>query len=269
MVVTFAPGVGSTGESGRAVLNAYAIHEAPFINANINNVSLSATTLTIDGPSASYTANISNNTGGPLSPVSLQTYIEQPGASRAAGGLQVNCGPTGVLPPGSCAINFTLNANNTTSAGSGVLVAGPATARFDLQLGGTVIGTFTVPITLASSSPPVTTPLITAVTPNPMAPGFGQMATFTILNAPPLNGATDSVFARNDVTGLTASTSNFVFTGTEVRLDGALRPASGNHAGTVWVEYGLSGERSNDFAMTFSSIQPHRSSTTSAQRRLV
>ena len=250
VVVTFAPGVGSTGESGRAVLNAYAIHEAPFINANINNVSLSATTLTIDGPSASYTANINNNTGGPLSPVALQTYIEQPGASRAAGGLQVNCGPTGVLPPGSCAINFTLNANNTTSAGSGVLVAGPATARFDLQLGGTVIGTFTVPITLASSSPPVTTPLITAATPDPMAPGFGQLVTFTIANAPGLIRGTDIVFARNEVTGVTASLTNFVYGGTTVRLDGSLRPTSGADAGTVWVEYG-NGERSNDFTMTF------------------
>jgi len=255
VVVTFAPATGSTGESGRAVLNAYAIHAAPFVNSSINDVSLNTTNLTIDGPLAFYTASISNDTGGPLSPVSLQTYIEQPGASRAAGGLQVNCVGAGVLPPGGCDVSFSLGANNTTSAGSGTLIAGPATARFDLIQGGTVIGRFTVPITLASSSPPVTTPLITAATPDPMAPGFGQLVTFTIANAPGLIRGFDIVYARNDVTGFTTTgdpNDNFVYGGTTVRLDGSLRPTSGADAGTVWVEYG-NGERSNDFTMTFRS----------------
>ncbi len=114
----------------------------------IDNVILTTTTLTIGGPLVSYTANVSNGTGSSLSPVVLQTYIEQPGASRAAGGLQVNCGATGVLPQGNCSIDFTLNANNTTSSGSGTLIAGPATARFDLILDTTVLDTLTVPITL-------------------------------------------------------------------------------------------------------------------------
>ena len=255
VVVTFAPATGSDGTSGRAVLNAYAIHAAPFTNSNINYVSLNTTNLTIDGPLAFYTANISNNSGGSLSPVSLQTYIEQPGASRAAGGLTVSCGGTGVLPPGGCDVSFSLNANNTTSAGSGTLIPGPATARFDLIQGGTVIGTFAVPITLASSSPPVTTPLITAATPDPMAPGFGQLVTFTIANAPGLIRGVDIVYARNDVTGFTTTfdpNDNFVYGGTTVRLNGSLRPTSGADAGTVWVEYG-NGDRSNDFTMTFRS----------------
>ena len=108
--------------------------------------------------------------------------------------------------------------------------------------------------------PPVPSPLITAATPDPMAPGSGQLVTFTVVNGPaPAFGTGDIVFARNDVTGVTRSTSNFLFpccpaaSTADVRLDGALRPASGVEAGTVWVEYG-SGARSNDFMMTFSEI---------------
>ena len=107
-------------------------------------------------------------------------------------------------------------------------------------------------------APPAPAVQITAATPDPMAPGPGQLVTFDILNSAPLVSGTDIVFARNDVTMVTRSTSNFVFpccpaAGTaQVRLDGDLRPTSGVEAGTVWVEYG-SGARSNDFAMTFRS----------------
>ncbi|MDJ0748631.1 MAG: hypothetical protein QNJ11_04055 [Woeseiaceae bacterium] len=123
------------------------------------NVSLGSTVLTIGGSLVPYTANISN-TGSELSPVILQAYIEQPGASRAAGGLQVNCAATGVLPAGVCPVSFTLEADNQ-NAGSGTLVPGPATARFDVQLGGDVIDTITVPITLVDA----TTATISSVSP--------------------------------------------------------------------------------------------------------
>ena len=139
---------------------------------DIGSINLSTTTLTIDGPSAFYTANLRNNTGGPLSLAVLQAYIEQPGASRAAGGLQLNCDTTGVLPPGDCAVSFSLGANNTTSAGSGTLVAGPATARFDLKLNGDVIDTFTVPITLQTGTSG-TSVTITSVSPNPIGENNG------------------------------------------------------------------------------------------------
>nr|MDJ0907373.1 hypothetical protein [Woeseiaceae bacterium] len=114
--------------------------------ATLTNVSLSSTTLTIGGPAATYTADLVNNSGSPLSTVSLQGYVEQGSAIRAAGGL-LACSFSGVLPVGGCSDGFSLLASNST-AGSGTLVAGPATARIDLILNGTVISTFTAPITL-------------------------------------------------------------------------------------------------------------------------
>lgn len=188
VTVSIAPGVGSTGESGQAVLNAYVIHEAPFISANIDNVSLNSPTLTLDGPLVGYTADISNNTGGALSPVVLQGYIEQPGASREAGGVALNCAAAAVLPPGSCNVSFTLSASNT-NGGSGTLIPGPATARFDLELGSSTINTFTVPVTLAGL-PTGTT--ITSVTPS-QGGNSGPTSGFLVVrgaNLPAPSGAT-------------------------------------------------------------------------------
>ncbi|MEL7312954.1 MAG: hypothetical protein AAFN07_15670, partial [Pseudomonadota bacterium] len=96
-------------------------------------------------------------------------------------------------------------------------------------------------------------PLITAAIPSQPAPGFGQLVTFTVPGSPPLIRGTDIVFARNDITGVTTSGSNFVFGGTTIRLDGALRPVAGTQPGTVWIEYG-NGDRSNDFPITFSAV---------------
>ena len=218
---------------------------------SIDSVNLSTSVLTIGGAGASYTATFRNSSSNPIgdstAPVIFQAYIEQPGASRAAGGAQVFCGAAiGVLPPGGCTGTFSISANNTTSAGSGTLVDGPAMAIIELKLGTEVIDTITVPITLG----PATGTTITGATPNLPAPGTGQLVTFTIPNTTGLIRNTDLVFARNDATGFTTS-NNFIFGGTTVRLDGALRPTAGTEAGTVWVEYG-NGDRSNDFPITFS-----------------
>jgi hypothetical protein len=111
-------------------------------------VNLSSTTLIIDGPNVAYTATAVNGTGEPLSIVVLQGWIDQGDASRAAGGLQVVCGDDiGTLPPGTCNFSFSVVASNATT-GSGTLVPGSATARFQLQQGETVLDTFTVPVTL-------------------------------------------------------------------------------------------------------------------------
>ena len=104
--------------------------------------------------------------------------------------------------------------------------------------------------------PPTPTPtvLISDATPNPMAPGSGQLTNLTISGGPiPIFG-TDTINARNDVTS-TVSTNNFVFAGIPAfRIDGALRPALGNpdETGAVWIEY-ASGDISNEFPMTFRS----------------
>ncbi len=57
---------------------------------------------------------------------------------------------TGELPPGTCSFIFTLGASNTT-AGSGTLVPGGATARFELKdMYGRVVDTSTVSVTLVN-----------------------------------------------------------------------------------------------------------------------
>jgi len=120
----------------------------------IASLNLTATTLTIGGSSVSYSAVIANGTGTTLSVVFIQAYIDQGAASRAGGFSNVTCGPTsGDLPPGPCNFQFGVVASNTT-AGTGTLVPGSATARFELrrfdQATGaeTLLDTRTVAVTL-------------------------------------------------------------------------------------------------------------------------
>ena len=118
---------------------------------------LNATTLTIGGSGVSYNAVIANGTGGTLSVVFIQAYIDQgAGVSRAAGGADVTCGPNvGDLPPGSCNYQFDFFASNASGiSGTGTLVPGSATARFELRRFDsatqttTVLDTRTVAVTL-------------------------------------------------------------------------------------------------------------------------
>jgi hypothetical protein len=119
-------------------------------------LSLNSTTLVIEGPLVPYTATITNGTGQSLSRVVVQAWIDQPGnpgASRAAAGSTVTCGAgDGTLPPGSCAFGWSVNPSNL-GAGTGVLTAGSASARFELIGGSAVLDVVTVPVTLIN--PPV------------------------------------------------------------------------------------------------------------------
>jgi len=259
VTVTFAPGAGATPpfsfENGRAILSGYVLHEGPFIDASITSVDINPSTLVIGGASAPFSADFVNNGTDTLSPIALQTWIDQPGGVfRAGGAANVFCGlQSGELPPGICSSGTGISAGNPAAAGQGTLVPGPATARIQLQntITGNVLDTELVPITLSDPAPG---PTITAASPNPMAPGIGQLVTFTIQDGPGLDRfAGDVVFARNEVTGVTTSTSNFIFGGGTVRLDDALRPTSGVNAATVWFEY-ANGDRTNDFSMLFSAI---------------
>jgi hypothetical protein len=125
--------------------------EATGTGGTISSLDLPSSTLTIGGSGVSYTANLYNSTGSafgswPSDAVAVQAYVDQGAASRAAGGAIVG-GTTGTLASGASTFSFSLSASNS-SAGAGTLVAGAATARFELRRGSTVLHTFTLPVTL-------------------------------------------------------------------------------------------------------------------------
>src|SRR4029077_23640 len=98
----------------------------------IDSLNLNSTTLSIGGATIPYTATLFNGTGATVSSVLVQAYINQGSASRAAGGAVVSCTQVlGDLPAGVCNFNFSVSASNS-NAGTGILVPGNATARFEL-----------------------------------------------------------------------------------------------------------------------------------------
>lgn len=117
--------------------------------AGIEDIELDSTLLVIGGSSVPYSIVLSNPTDTTLSVVAVQAFIEQSGATRAAGGAQVSgCGASlGELAPGECTHSFNISASNT-NAGSGTLEAGPATARFELREDGVVIDQIEVDVAL-------------------------------------------------------------------------------------------------------------------------
>ena len=130
----------------------------------ISSLTLTSSTLVIDGAGVGWTATITNP-GSAIHGVVLQGTVIQGSTQRAAGGTQINCGGgLGVLPSGTCTISFTAAASNSGS-GNGTFVPGAAT--FQLQLiqsaaTTTVLDTKTVNVTLVSSHI-----AITSVTVNP------------------------------------------------------------------------------------------------------
>jgi hypothetical protein len=130
------------------------------LETGIVSVDLSSETLTIGGPAVPYEALLRNAETRPLRDVFVQAWIDQGEASRAAGGAGVNCPGDvnpGDLPPGDCIFRFTLLASNNT-LGSGTLVPGSATARFELRQsvfegeGDVLLDTFTMDVTLVGPS---------------------------------------------------------------------------------------------------------------------
>jgi hypothetical protein len=137
---------------------------------SITSLTLASTTLAIDGPGTTWTATLQNPAKS-LQGVLLQGYIVQTTTTgttrRAAGGLQVSCGSaTGVLSPGTCTINFGTSASNAGS-GNGTLTPGAATFELNMIQSGnpsTTLDVKTVPITLVSSSPVISSLSLDATT---------------------------------------------------------------------------------------------------------
>jgi hypothetical protein len=96
------------------------------------SLSLDFSSLVIDGSPGTATVGIWNP-GAAETPDAVQTIVNQPSASRAGGIGDVSCGnnPPGVLAHGNCSFKHTTSARNA-GAGTGTLVAGPATLRFEL-----------------------------------------------------------------------------------------------------------------------------------------
>ena len=98
---------------------------APVRSVEIRKLTMSSKRLRLDGTSVSYTATL-RNPDAELQNVFLQGMVLQGGADRGAGGVYVLCGAgVGVLPSGTCAVDWTASVDNSLP-GTGTLVPGPA-----------------------------------------------------------------------------------------------------------------------------------------------
>jgi hypothetical protein len=115
----------------------------------------SSDTLYVDRFRVEYAVSVSSIADTTLSAVVLQSYIDQDSASRAAGQTAVLCTDVvGDLARGTCAFNLTLGASNA-AVGSGTLVQGDATARFELRdISDTLLDSLTRPLTLVETADP-------------------------------------------------------------------------------------------------------------------
>ena len=110
-------------------------------------LALSADSVLIGGSNTPLTVTIDNP--APDRPnVTVEGYLTQGTARRAAGSMQVDCGSgAALLPKGTCTVSFALGASNG-GAGTGTLVQGAATFELQLIQNGTVLDTKTVAVTL-------------------------------------------------------------------------------------------------------------------------
>jgi hypothetical protein len=94
---------------------------------------LASTTIPIES-GVDYTVTLFNPTSAPLSVAVVQADIFQGTTQKAAGGANVSCNSPldGTMPVGAC--TFQWHAVISNSAGTGTLVAGPATLRLRLKL---------------------------------------------------------------------------------------------------------------------------------------
>ena len=133
------------------------------ITRTITSLALGKTTLTIsDGTEpqidiANFTA-VLQNTGSALSNVRLRADFVQGTVVHNSGFLWLPCTDpqgSGILPSGSCTINWFTFASNVEAAGPGTLVPGPATFVLTLIEGDdgatTVLDSESVPVTLVGA----------------------------------------------------------------------------------------------------------------------
>jgi hypothetical protein len=162
--------------------------------ATIASITPASSFIVLGASFTSYSTTLENN-GSPLSDVSIQGWINQGSARRAAGGRVVVCGSesSGVLPTGTCVVPSDIVASNQTS-GSGSLVTGPATFELELRvgLGGTVVDKKFIPITLVATTPSIVS--ISLATTSFVINGGRASYTATVYN--PTGAALSGVFVQ-------------------------------------------------------------------------
>ena len=144
-------------------------------------LALSADSVLIGGSNTPLTVTIDNP--APDRPnVTVEGYLTQGTARRAAGSMQVDCGSgAALLPKGTCTVSFALGASNG-GAGTGTLVQGAATFELQLTQNGMVLATKIAAVTLVNH------PTISAVklgSDTAMIGGPGVGLTTTIESAGP------------------------------------------------------------------------------------
>jgi hypothetical protein len=110
----------------------------------------SATTMAIDGPTATQYAATLRNPGAERFPVLLGCAFVQGSTRRQSSRILIAVAQQtlGVLPPGYSGVVGSFRASNTTGSGTGMLVPGPAMLEVTMDLNGALMETITVPVTL-------------------------------------------------------------------------------------------------------------------------
>ncbi|HKE91887.1 MAG TPA: hypothetical protein VKB45_16250, partial [Gemmatimonadales bacterium] len=123
--------VASSGALPSVTSEVFGVFDTLAPPAHLDSLRLATATLPMGGPGVEYTAQVFNESVGKMTLVYIQAYIDQGGSAiHGAGGSNMTCTLiSGDLPPGACSFHFTVNVPNT----GGSLVAGPATARFELR----------------------------------------------------------------------------------------------------------------------------------------
>ncbi len=128
---TFTLHVVQTSDAGDTELASKSLLVNLVATPSIAALTIAPTTLTIEGPGATYSVTLQNPAKS-LQGVLLQGYVVQGSTRRAAGGTLVTCNSSaGVLPTGSCSMSSLASASNN-GISTPTLIPGAAT--FELYL---------------------------------------------------------------------------------------------------------------------------------------
>jgi hypothetical protein len=125
----------------------------------IASLTLSSSSVVLDGTPVNYTALLRNPSSSPQAGMFVQGYLIQGAVNKAAGGTNTTCAqPFGTLPTGDCTQVSIVSASNA-NGGAGNLVAGAASFLLELRqtTGQTsvLLDSKSVPVTISNLPNPV------------------------------------------------------------------------------------------------------------------